>query len=125
MPELQSTTLLIEDLALSIRVGVGAAERARPQRLLVTLRVEVAAPAPQADEVAEVVDYGAIAEGVRALAAREVKLLETLAQEIAALALADPRATSVAVELRKPDLFDDCGAVGIVARFAQSRPQKG
>lgn len=113
---LAAQTLLIENLALQIRVGVGEAERARPQRLLVSLRVEIDPQPARRDAVEEVVDYGVIAAGVRTLASREVKLLETLAEEIAAIALAHPRARSVALEIRKPDLFADC-SVGIAAIY--------
>jgi len=116
VPEPLAQTLLIENLALALHVGVGEAERARPQRLLVTLRAAVTPRAPRRDEVAEVVDYGVIAAAIRALAGREVKLLETLAGTIAALAFADPRVEAVEVELRKPDLFQDC-QVGIAARY--------
>jgi len=120
--EPQSQTLLIENLVLAIRVGVGAAERAEPQRLLVTLRAEVTPRAPRLDEVAEVVDYGVIAAGIRQLATREVKLLETLAGEIAAIAFADARVRLVEVELRKPDLLPDC-SVGIAARYSRASVQ--
>lgn len=109
--------LLIEDLVLRLRIGVGEAERAAPQRLLVSLAVEVEPSAPERDAVEEVVDYGAIAEAVRGLAGREVKLLETLAREIAALAFLDDRVRGVEITLRKPDLFEDVAAVGITQRF--------
>lgn len=115
-PRLTGQTLLVQDLELRIRVGVGAEERARPQRLLVSLRVEVEPRPALRDEVEEVVDYGVIAAGVRALASREVKLLETLAAEIAAIALAHPRARAVTLEIRKPDLLPDC-AVGLAASY--------
>lgn len=116
VPAPLAQTLLIENLALSLRVGVGEAERAKPQRLLVTLRASVTPCKPLRDDVAEVVDYGVIAAGIRALAGQEVKLLETLAGSIAAIAFNDPRVEAVEVELRKPDLFKDC-QVGIAARY--------
>jgi dihydroneopterin aldolase len=116
VPAPAAQTLLIENLALVLRVGVGEAERSRPQRLLVTLRAAVTPGRPLRDEVAEVVDYGVIAAGIRALAGQEVRLLETLAGTIAAIAFADPRVEAVEIELRKPDLFQDC-QVGIAARY--------
>ncbi len=119
MPDLIAETLLIENLELQMRIGVGAAERSRPQRLLVTLRAEVTPQAPRTDEVAEVVDYGVIAAGIRRLAAREVKLLETLAGEMAEVAFADPRVQAVEITLRKPDLFADV-TVGITTRFTRN-----
>ncbi len=117
-PQPAAQTLLIENLALAIRVGVGEAERARPQRLLVTVRASVTPRAPRHDEVTEVVDYGRIAAGIRALVGSEVKLLETLAGTIARIAFADSRVAAVEIELRKPDLFEDC-CVGIAARYVR------
>ncbi len=102
LPDLAAVTLLIEDLELRIRVGVGAAERSKPQRLLVTLKAEVTPLAPREDDVAEVVDYGVIAAGLRRLAAREVKLLETLAGEMAEVAFADPRVPGLAPHVLPP-----------------------
>jgi len=124
-PALQRLELLIEDLALSLRIGVGAAERSTPQRILATLQIEVAPRQPRQDSVGEVVDYGVIAERVRALADGERQLLETLAAEIAAAALADPRVAAVTVTLRKPDLFADCGAVGIRASYCRPATSQG
>jgi dihydroneopterin aldolase len=121
LPDLVAETLLIENLELRMRIGVGAAERAAPQRLLVTLKAEVAAKAPRADEVAEVVDYGVIAAGLRRLASGEVKLLETLAGAMAEIAFVDPRVQAVEITLRKPDLFADV-TVGITTRFARPSP---
>ncbi len=116
-PSLEALTLLIEALVLNTRIGVGDAERSAPQRILVELAVEVTARQPESDSVAEVVDYGAIAQRVRALAQGERHLLETLAREVAAAAFVDPAVAAVAVTLRKPDLFADCAAVGIRARY--------
>ena len=115
--ELSALRLLIEDLELTMQIGVSDAERAAPQRVLVTLEVEVAARQPEHDRVEEVVDYGTIIERIRTLSGGEVRLLETLAATIAAMSLADPRVAAVTVTLRKPDLMADAGAVGIVASY--------
>lgn len=110
--------LLIEDLALPLRIGVGEAERSVPQRILITLAIEVEPVLPTADDVAEVVDYGRIAAAVRALAGGERRLLERLSAEIAEAAFAaDSRVLGIEVTLRKPDLFADVGSVGVTTRF--------
>lgn len=115
-PRLETLTLLIDALTIETRMGVGEEERRRPQRLLLDLRVEVAPRQPRQDDVSEVVDYGAIAQRVRDLAAGERRLLETLAREVAEAALVDPAVAAVEVAIRKPDLLDDC-VVGIRARY--------
>jgi dihydroneopterin aldolase len=119
-PRCVALHLLVEDLLVMLRIGVGAAERSQPQRVLVTLRAEVAAPPPARDRVEEVVDYGWLAEQVRALASEEVQLLETLAIEIAKRAFAEPRLSALEITLRKPDIFADARAVGVCLRFYRS-----
>lgn len=124
-PRLETLTLLIEQLALVTRMGVGEAERSRPQRLLIDLRVEVVPRQPERDSVEEVVDYGAVAQRVRELAAGERRLLETLAREVAAAAFVDPAVAAVEVTIRKPDLLADCAAVGIRAHYRRGGDDGG
>jgi dihydroneopterin aldolase len=116
-PRPAQLTLLIEDLVLFLRIGVGAAERSQPQRILVTLRAEVEPRLPAADSIDEVVDYGWFADQVRDLAGSEMKLLETLAAEIARRLFGEPRLVALDVTLRKPDLFTDLAAIGLSLRF--------
>ncbi|HEY9376598.1 MAG TPA: dihydroneopterin aldolase, partial [Jiangellaceae bacterium] len=61
----------------------------------------------------ETVDYGTLAEKIAGVVAGEpVKLIETLAQRVAELCLADDRVIDVEVTVHKPDApvsvsFDD------------------
>ena len=67
------------------------------------------------DDLADTVDYGAIADTVRAIVADESFLLiERLAERIAAACRIDPRVTAATVEVRKmePPI---AGAIGHVA----------
>lgn len=118
-PRCTALTLLVEDLLLSMRIGVSEAERSQPQRVLVTLKAEVEAALPVRDQVVEVLDYGWMAEQVRQLAATEMKLLETLGVAIARRLFAEPRLLSLEVTLRKPDIVEDADAVGVALRFAR------
>lgn len=114
-------TLLIENLALSIKIGVGADERAEPQRLLVNLWIEVEGQVPQKDEVDEVVDYGSIVRGLRQIAAQtSLKLLETLAERMRHVIFADPRVRSCRLQLKKPDIFPDAEAVGVEISYTRT-----
>jgi len=110
-------TLLIEDLVVFLRIGVGDVERSQPQRILVTLRAEVEPGLPSTDSIDEVVDYGWFADQVRALAGSEMKLLETLAAEIAQRLFREPRLNALDITLRKPDLFTDLAAIGLSMRL--------
>lgn len=86
------------------RVGVPAAERKRPQKVLVDVGLEVdAEPAARGDDVRRAVDYWAVEKLVRAEAeSGERALVETLASRLAeAVLAAQPLAAAVTVRVRK------------------------
>ena len=86
------------------RVGVPAAERRRPQKIVIDLGLEVDAARPAAaDDFRLSADYQAVEVCVRAEAqSRPRALIETLAEHAAAAALrAAPVATAVTVRVRK------------------------
>jgi dihydroneopterin aldolase len=112
--------LLVRDLVLGARIGVHAYEHQAPQRVRLNLDLEVAESGnPLADDLAQVVDYEALIERVRRLvASRHVKLVETLAEQVAALCLDDPRVRSARVRVEKLDVIADAAAVGVeIERF--------
>ena len=68
----------------------------------VTLELDLSAAA-KSDDVADTVHYGELAEALAAVVAGEpVNLLETLAERLAAVCLADPRVTAAEVTVHKP-----------------------
>jgi len=86
------------------RVGVPAAERARRQKILIDVGLEVdAAAAAARDDFREAADYWAVEKAVRAEAeAGERALIETLAERAAAAALkAAPSAAAATVRVHK------------------------
>jgi dihydroneopterin aldolase len=96
------------------RHGVFDHERADGQEFTVDVRLELDTRAAAAsDRLADTVDYGAVAEKVHAAIENDpVDLIETLAQRIAELCLADRRVSSAAVTIHKPSApitvpFDD------------------
>ena len=105
-------TTILDGLAVTMRLGIHPHEAA-PQRVIVSVRMTVAYPAPVAeDRIEEVLDYDFVRDGVRHLAAtRAFALQETLCDAIAALCLADPRVEEVTVRTGKPDVYGDA-AIG-------------
>jgi 7,8-dihydroneopterin aldolase/epimerase/oxygenase len=105
--------------------GVYADERREGQEFVVdaTLHLPTAAAAAS-DDVADTVHYGELAEKIAAVVAGEpVNLLETLAQRIADVVLADPRVLLAEVTVHKPQApiavpFDD---VSVTIRRARPR----
>ena len=62
--------IIIEDLEVRARIGVTAAERRKPQRLLITMEVlKSLASAGKTDDLRKTIDYDAVARRVRALGA--------------------------------------------------------
>ena len=95
--------ITIKGLEVFTRIGVPDEERTNPQRLLVdidvTPHIEFSA---MADDLSNSIDYHALCLEVARLASRgERRLIETLANEIADLALVQPGAIRVRVSLRK------------------------
>lgn len=93
--------IVIRGLELSCHIGVPAEERAEAQTLRAHLILDVA-PFPKEDRIEGTVDYKAVADQVRQLAQEgERQLIETLAQDIAALVLETYPVLHVRVELEK------------------------
>ena len=86
------------------RHGVHPAERELGQRFVVDLEVELTdARAARSDDLADTVDYAALADAVAAIVEGEpVALLERLAGLIADRVLREPGAAAVVVTVRKP-----------------------
>lgn len=94
----------LEGLRVFGRHGVFDFEREQGQDFVVdvTLRLDTR-PAAASDDVADTVHYGELAEAVAQVVSGEpVALLETLADRIAAVALADRRVASATVTVHKP-----------------------
>ena len=99
MPDL----IHIEQLELSVHIGVPEEERAQTQRLTVSLTLQpTRGLAALADDLSNTVDYFAVCRAVQKFAAeRPRRLLETLAEEIAELVLTRFPIAAVDIELRK------------------------
>lgn len=95
--------IAIRDLEVFCRVGVPDAERAQPQRLLLTVEMEHDfTPAATSDDLRDTVDYFAVSQRLlRFGEGREWKLIEKLAADIAAMVLREFPARAVTVEVRK------------------------
>lgn len=112
-----SDSLSIVDLELRTRIGVTSEERTKPQRVSVTIRMDVdARTAAASDDVSKTIDYGAVVRDVEALAAKERKTMERLAEDIAAMILERHRPTSVTVTVMKFVLPNAKGACVSIAR---------
>jgi len=93
----------IQGLELQSRVGVPEEERAHPQRLLADLRfASIHQPPDLVDDLSLTVDYHAVALRVAAIAGEEPRrLIETMADEIAAKLLKEFGLQWIEITIRK------------------------
>jgi len=96
-------TICIVDLEVLYRVGVPDEERARPQRLLLTVEMETDfSRSARSDSIADTVDYFAVSQRLLKYGeGRSWKLIEKLAAELAELILTEFQPERVRVEVKK------------------------
>jgi 7,8-dihydroneopterin aldolase/epimerase/oxygenase len=101
-------TIRLDDLEVRMGLGIHAVELAAPQRVLVSVAMTCAYPAPPEDRIEAVVDYDRIRAGIQIIAAGEhLMLQEVLCDRIAALCFGDARVVEVVVRTTKPDIYPD------------------
>ena len=93
----------IVDLEVFYRVGVPDEERARPQRLLLTLELESDfTAAARTDAIADTVDYFAVTQRLLKFGeGRSWKLIEKLAADIGSTVMSEFNASGLSVEVKK------------------------
>jgi len=98
-----SDAIIIRDLEVWFRVGVPEAERAEPQRLLLTVEIiHDFSTAAAADDLTHTIDYYAVSRRLLCFGEnRSWKLIEKLAVDIAEMVREVFHARQVAVEVRK------------------------
>jgi dihydroneopterin aldolase len=117
--------MFIRDLVLSCSIGAYPEERLRPQRVRFNVDLRVRAPNEALeDDLVKVVSYDAITEGIRRLIGNgHINLVETLAEQIADMCLADPRVIAAAVRVEKLDVEPAAAGVGVeIERRRASHP---
>lgn len=95
--------IIIKDLAVNYRVGVPDAERAQPQKLLITLEMDYDfSAAIEKDDITRTVDYAMVSQRLLKFGERRSwKLIETLAHEIAETITREFRLSAIHVEIKK------------------------
>jgi len=98
----------LEALEVSMGLGIHPEERAAPQRVRIDVAMTCRYPAVPEDRIDAVVDYDFLREGIHALVrSRHFELQEVLCEEVAALAMRDPRVVQVRVRSAKQDIYPD------------------
>ena len=113
--------VFLRNLILQASIGVHAHEQVESQRVRINIDLGVDDDSARdaddgigRDELARVVDYEKVADGVRALlTGGHVRLVETLAERIAAFCLLDFRVLRVRVRVEKLDILPDAESAGV------------
>lgn len=107
--------ILVRDLVLACEIGAFHHERGRRQRVRINLDLAVREERePIRDDLRNVVCYDEILAAIRRLAeGGHVNLVETLAERIAAICLADARVRVARVRVEKLDVYPDAESVGV------------
>ncbi len=112
--------VFIRDLVLACSIGVHHHEKETPQRVRINLDLAVdEGGQPIDDDIDNVICYEQLAEGVGDIVGRgHVNLVETLAENIAAMCLEDLRVRSARVRVEKLDILEGAESVGVeIERF--------
>ncbi|VAV95670.1 hypothetical protein MNBD_ALPHA05-1410 [hydrothermal vent metagenome] len=107
--------IFVRGLMLDAFIGVYDSEQGVAQPLKIDLQVEVVEPSnPIGDSLEDVVCYNKLTQGIKAILAEgHIKLVETLAERVADLALSHPMAISVDVRIEKPNAISEAAAAGV------------
>jgi dihydroneopterin aldolase len=119
MPDLANAALklrhvFLRNILLGAQIGVHAHEHGAAQRVRINVDLAVTDDGDGSDELDRVVDYEALAKTVRRIVGQQhVKLVETLAERIAAACLNDQRVFVARIRVEKLDVFDDIDSAGV------------
>ena len=107
--------VFVRGLVLDAFIGAYDAEQGSTQPIEIDLEMDVIEPAdPVSDRLEDVVCYGKMTDGIKAIiAGGHIKLVETLAERIADLALAHEMVLGVIVRINKPRAIAEASAAGV------------
>lgn len=106
--------VFVRNYQTKARIGVYSHEQERYQPVRISVDVAVQESRPLDDRLANVLCYHSIVQGIETiLDSGHINLVETLAERIAQLCLADHRALSARIRVEKLAAVADAEAVGV------------
>ena len=105
----------LRDLAVRCIIGIFPEERREKQDVIINITLECdCRPAARSDRIEDAVDYKRIKRSVlKMVELSEFQLVETMADRIAALCLAEPRVIAARVSVDKPNALRFARSVGV------------
>lgn len=107
--------VFVRDLKLDAYIGVYEHEQGAPQPVRIDIDLDVIEPAdPTGDRLEDVVCYNRLTQAIKAMIAEgHIKLVETLAERIAEIAMAHPMVLAAIVRVEKPQAIAEAAAAGV------------
>ena len=94
--------IIIEDLELECNIGVTDAERAEKQKIVVSVEMFFDLNvAGKSDNINDTINYSCVCDEIRKISEKECKLLEFLAEKIAAIILMKFNIEKIIVNVKK------------------------
>jgi len=115
MTDRTTDRILIEGLRVRCVIGVNERERRAKQEVVIDIALHAdLSAAGRSDDIADTVDYGAVARRVvERVAGSRFRLVEALAGSVADICLAAVRVTRVDVRVRKPGALRPADSAGV------------
>ena len=119
-----SDRIFVRDFLVDASIGAYAYEMGQRQRMRFNVEADVPRAGRVADDFRDVVSYDVIIDAIRRMTdTGHVKLVETMAEEIATATLRDRRVRRVRVRVEKLDIIE--GAVGVeIVREQDAAPRR-
>ena len=107
--------VFVEGLVLEAYIGCYDHEQGQTQPVRIDMDLDVIEPDdPTADNLEDVVCYNRLTQGIKAIIAEgHIKLVETLAERIAALAIENKLVLSARVRVSKPEAIAEAIGAGV------------
>lgn len=114
--------VFVRDMEIMASVGIFEVEKRYEQRIILSLDLDVTDNYDGTSEnIHDVLDYSRVVRDTELLIqSNHFKLIETLAEQIAAQCLSDTRVVQAIVRIEKPDIMPGCRSVGIEIRRQQA-----
>jgi len=111
-PRAASSRVFVRGMRLDIEIGVHRHEHGRVQPVVVDVDIHI--PAASAERLADTINYEAVTERARAIAAEgHIMLVETFADRLGRALMDDPRISRVRVRVEKPEALPEAAAAGV------------
>ena len=107
--------VFIRDLKIQGILGIHDWERVTPREIVVNVTLFAdTRPAAKSDDIADCVDYSALAKKIRAHAEYAARMtVEALANDLAEICLQEPKARKALVRVEKPGAVPEAASVGV------------